>query len=65
VETDSEDKTDDEETVRYDGGRRGRFQLERVKNKFPDIIGQNPASLEDIPSAIEEDVTHPGMVLSI
>ena len=64
VQPDTEDQTDDEKTVRYDRRRRGRFQPKRVENKFPNAIGQGLAFPQDIPGAIKEDVTHPGMVRS-
>ena len=62
VQLDTEDQTDDEKTVCYDRRRRGRFQSKRVKNKFPDIIGQGLAFPQDSPGMIKEDVTHPSLV---
>jgi hypothetical protein len=62
VQLDSEDQTDDEQTVGDDRPRRGRFQSKGVKNEFLDIVGQRLALPEDIPGAVQEDMTHPSVV---
>ena len=62
MQLDSEEQTDDEQAVDDDQRRRGRFQSKGVKNEFLDIVGQRFAFPEDIPGAVEEDMTHPGVV---
>jgi len=65
VQLDSEDQSDDEQAIRDDRRRRGRFQSKRMKNEFLDIVGQRLAFPEDIPGAVEKDMTHPSVVWNI
>ena len=60
VQLDPEGQTDGELAVRYD--QRRRLQSKRVENEGLDVISQRPAFPEDVPSTVEEDVTHPSVV---
>ena len=62
MQLDSKDQTDDEQTIRDDRGGRGRFQSKRMKNEFLDIVGQRLSFPQDIPGAVEKDMSHPSVV---
>ena len=64
MQLDPEDQTDDEQAVSDDRRRRGRFQPKRVKNKVLGIVGQSLAFPEDIPDAVEKDMSHSSVVLN-
>ena len=62
VQLNSEDQTNNKQTVRDDGGRRGRFWPKGVKDEALDIIRQSSAFLKGIPGTVEEGVSHPIVV---
>ena len=41
---------------------RERFRSKGVKNEFLDVVGQRLAFPEDIPGAVEKDITYPSVV---
>ena len=62
VRLDSEDQTNDEQAVGDNRRKREGFQSKGAKNESLDVVGQRLAFPEDIPGAVEKNITYPRVV---